>query len=30
MIKELPDKKLGIGGKMINNLKTEYIQAQKS
>lgn len=28
-IKELPDKNFGIGGKMIDKIKTEYIQAQK-
>lgn len=29
-IKELPDKNFGIGGKTIDNVKAEYIQAHKS
>ena len=29
-IKELPDKNFGIGGKTIDKVKAEYIQAHKS
>lgn len=29
-IKELPDKNFGIGGKTIDKVKTEYIQAHQS
>ena len=29
-IKELPDKNFGIGGKKIDKVKAEYIQAHKS